>query len=67
MLEQKKQKLEASRRALEQKEQELAQKNQAIEQKIKMLAALLHAQGSTPKAIADQLQLTEEDVERLLN
>lgn len=65
-IEQKKQKLEASRRALEQKEQELEQKNQAIEQKNKMLAVLLHAQGPTPEAIADQLQLTEEDVVRLL-
>lgn len=66
VLEQKKQKLEASRRALEQKKQELEQKNKAIEQMNKMLVALLHAQGATPKAIADQLQLTEEDVVRLL-
>ena len=65
-IEQKKQKLEASRRALEQKKQELEQKNQAIEQMNKMLAALLHAQGATPEAIADQLQLTEKDVVRLL-
>lgn len=58
-LEHKEQELEANRQALE-------QKNRSIEQKNKMLISLLQAQGATSKAIADQLQLTEEDVERLL-
>ena len=65
-LEQKDQVIEQKDQELEANKQELEASKQALEQKNKMLVALLHAQGAMPKAIADQLQLTEEEDARLL-